>query len=212
MKLSFALLLIIFGVGTLKSAICSDSLEWCIELTLEHENGTLLLELGMTEGQLTSAGYDEGYDKMIPPPGMDYFAGFYIENIPYYLSTDIREMTQFVKALCWKIIIRNAHRKQTIINWHSEKLDGEHDFCITFDSDSINMRTTDSVKVIGNKEITIHYIPHCLIQYDFEQTGWHLISLPIKPDNSDVRKLFPSALVLPIPGMLLIKGMMQMYL
>ncbi len=181
------------GVGF--RCVWVDSMEsglWSSNLSITGNGVNLNRSFGGdTDG---SNSFDNGLDQVAPPLGQNYYAYFSIPEFPDYLATDIRHWEQpFEEDIDWTLRIVNAEGINTTITWNPDLLPPIGTFFLEGAS-SYNMRSVDSISVSGNKTLTIKYRKELCFSFDFPQTGWYLISLPLIPADSSVANLFPDAL------------------
>ena len=101
-------------------------------------------------------GYDDGLDVACPPPGMVFYSYFWIGEVPYYLSTDIRSST--ADSLSWLLKVTNATGITYTIEWDPTALPATTDsFLIKYNGTTVNMRDTNQITNTGGEDYTIVY-------------------------------------------------------
>ena len=112
-------------------------------------------------GNSTSSDGFDANDMVGPPPGQTHYVYFDLGTFPTYLWTDSRAWTSpYDSDKAWTIIITNASDITTTITWHPDSLPSilGRKFILTgISGEPIDMKSTNSASVIGNKTVSINF-------------------------------------------------------
>ena len=124
---------------------------WLTELLVKADIYSYILYFGVDS--LGTDGFDAGLDVTCPPPGPTFYSYFWIDTLPYYLSTDIRASTD--DSITWILKIVNATGLIDTITWNPYDLPNEGNLIL---ADTIDMKSYDKAVYAGNQTLTIKYI------------------------------------------------------
>jgi hypothetical protein len=163
-----------------------ESAAWRLPLTLTGNAGTFQLTLG---GEIAAQpGFDPEFDKIAPPPGMEFYACFLTEAFPYYLETDIRNWeAPFEAVQKWFLLVTNAGDPNVTLGWDGSRLPVWGNFHLHGLPNPVNLRTTHAVSCLGNQTLSIIYTPGSI------QTPQTEIENPVaRPFAFELRQNFPN--------------------
>ncbi len=169
---------------------------WQVLITVANDT----MNLGRYFGgdKAASDGYDSAIDVATIISGTEFDSYFYIDDVPNYLSTDIKNwVSPFTTSKDWELHIVNTNGGSYTLSWESDSLPAVGNFTLEWGTQSYNMRTTNSVTLTGDGTAYVRYrnTSEVSFTYNFPDGGWYMVSIPVTPADSSVSALFPDALV-----------------
>jgi len=151
MILSKNRLLLLFVCLLIQLANVVQAKAWLAELSVKADIYSYILYFGADS--LGTDGFDAGLDVTCPPPGPTFYSYFWIDTLPYYLSTDIRASTD--DSITWILKIVNATGLIDTIGWNPYELPDEGSFIL---ADTIDMKSCNKAIYADDQTLTIKYI------------------------------------------------------
>ncbi len=169
---------------------------WRCALTVSDNSGISMSRSFGGDPDATD-GFDAGFDRQAPPVPPAFYSCFQIDAFPNVLDQDIRDWDfPPVEAVDWNLTINNNPDNMTTIFWNPSDLPPQGDFMMCVGSYRRNMRGTAGFTFSGAyNKVIIQYRPlvTATASYAFTKPGWHMVSLPVVPQDSSVAVLFPGA-------------------
>jgi hypothetical protein len=170
--------------------------EWSVPIRLELQDQYAVNSFGVHPNATDD--FDESLDVLAPPPPPDGISTFFEcpTDPQIHLQTDMRspQMNAETNAILWSLLV-NADATTTL-SWEFSALPPRGHLLIwTAEAgNQINMRRQNRLTVQGSQTIHISYSLHTPVGFNFTRQGWHMVSLPVLPDNAQVANLFPNVL------------------
>jgi len=165
---------------------------WQVPITIKGGTTTFTRTFG---GDANAKGGFDSLDVAAAPPGMSYYTYFELPVFPNYLETDIRKWTSpYDTEITWILKIVKASGITSSLSWNQSDLPQQGTFTLNVNGVDLNMKNENSATAPGDANLEIKYTLNDVVNYNFSQQGWYLISLPVTPTNNSLSTLFPTAL------------------
>ncbi len=167
---------------------------WQLTFTITYGSTTMQRVIaGNTEA---TDDYDYRLDSTLTSPGTDFYVSLYIDSSPYYLYKDTRYWdSPYDTDIDWALKVVNTDGGAVTIQWDSTALPETGEFVLKGLDSDVDMRQSSKVIFSGDVDLTVEYREYLTFTYDFSESGWYMVSLPLETESNDLNTLFPNVVV-----------------